>query len=70
MDHTVNNSDTSLDLSQQLDAQVNQSYEITTNFGTVQGTVSFIGFDYIELVEASMSTVIVPYENIVSISPI
>lgn len=60
----------SFDLSKILDAQLNRGYEIATNYGTVQGRVVFIGTDYLEVIESTLSTVLVPYENIVSISPL
>lgn len=69
MDQHTNNLDTKLDLSS-LDCHLNEMYEITTNYGTVQGNVVSVGRDYIELIEANMTTVIVPYENIISISQV
>lgn len=62
--------DGSIQLSQLLETESATAFEVVTNYGTVQGRVIFIGFDFLELVEASLSSVIVPYENIVSISPL
>lgn len=66
MDQNTNGLDTSLNLSA-LGCDSNQIYEITTNFGTVQGNVVSVGSDYIEVIEANMTTVLVPYQNIISI---
>lgn len=49
---------------------IGQSVEVTTEYGTVIGTVVAVGEDYVELVESDGSTVLVPFQNIVGVSTV
>ncbi|MDR6224336.1 hypothetical protein [Desmospora profundinema] len=57
-------------LQNELSDLLNQTVEITTRDGTVQGTLVSVGNDFAEILGADGNIVLIPFENLISFSSI